>query len=132
MVQPPAPAKRILCVDDDPDTLEMLEVALGLLGHEVTSAETVTDGLRQAQGSAFDLLILDNRFEECTGVELCRQIRTFDRRTPILFLSADAYNYQIQQAMDAGAQAYLVKPVDLDQLEQYVAQLFTKRQYTVG
>jgi two-component system, NarL family, response regulator DevR len=66
---------------------------------------------------------LDNWLPDGTGVELCRLIREFDPHNPILFYSAAGYARDIEDALSAGAQAYLVKPVSLDELKQAVAQL---------
>ena len=54
---------------------------------------------------------------------MCRLIREFDRRTPILFYTAAAYQRDIQEALQSGAQAYLVKPVEPDVLERAVVRL---------
>jgi DNA-binding response OmpR family regulator len=58
-----------------------------------------------------------------SGIGLCRAIREFDPYTPILFYSAAAYERDIQDALRSGAQAYLVKPVKFDDLQQAVAKL---------
>jgi DNA-binding response OmpR family regulator len=58
-----------------------------------------------------------------SGIGLCRAIREFDPYTPILFYSAAAYERDIQEALRSGAQAYLVKPVKPEDLEQAVAKL---------
>ncbi|HVG17635.1 MAG TPA: response regulator [Blastocatellia bacterium] len=71
----------------------------------------------------FDLLILDGMYPDGLGTELCEQIRGFDPRTPILFLSALADESDIAKGMKAGAQAYLTKPVDMNVLELTIARL---------
>lgn len=81
--------------------------------------------MRLAQHQDFDLYILDNWLPDKSGVELCRAIRAFDLYTPILFYSAAAYERDIEEAIRAGAQDYLVKPVSLDKLRQAVAQLIS-------
>jgi two-component system, NarL family, response regulator DevR len=70
---------------------------------------------------------LDNWLPDGSGVELCRVIRAFDPNIPILFYSAVAYDRDIKEALLSGAQAYLVKPVSLDDLEQEVARLTSPR-----
>lgn len=115
--------RRILCVDDDDDTCFMLSALLGQAGYEVLTASGVAEGLRLARGGRFDLYILDNRFTDGTGLDLCRQIREFDDTTPILFFSGLAQESDRQRGLGAGAQGYLIKPNDLDKLVETVARL---------
>lgn len=118
------PTKRhILCVDDNDDTCFMLSALLGQAGYEVLTASGIAEGLRLAGGGGFDLYILDNRFTDGTGLDLCRQIREFDDATPILFFSGLAQESDRQHGLDAGAQGYLIKPNDLDKLVETVARL---------
>jgi DNA-binding response OmpR family regulator len=113
--------RRILSVDDDRDTCQMLEALLGLCGYEVISALTVAEGLSQAKAGGFDLYLLDNWLPDGTGVELCQQIRKFDPRTPVLFCSGVANEADIKKAMSVGAQGYLVKPTDVENLTQTIS-----------
>ncbi len=62
------------------------------------------------------MILLDWYFEDGTGLELCQMIRAFNTRTPILFYSGVDSKTVIKQAMSAGAQGFLVKPVGMDDL----------------
>jgi CheY-like chemotaxis protein len=115
--------RRILCVDDNEDTCEILTLYLGMSGYEVTTAHTLVEGLEKAVSGGFDLLLLDNLLPDGSGVELCQQIRGLNRKTPIVFCTADAYPKQIEKALSAGAQAYVVKPIYPEQLEHTIEQL---------
>src|SRR5215467_8954458 len=115
--------KRILLVDDYEDTRDL--ATLTLTEYELICARDFDEGLRLAQQQDFDLYILDNWLPDKSGVELCRAIRALDPYTPILFYSAAAYARDIEEAIRAGAQDYLVKPVGLDKLRQAVAQLIS-------
>jgi len=115
--------KRILYVEDNEDAREV--VALNLAGYKLICARNFKEGARLSRGSSFDLYILDNWLPDGTGVELCLIIREFDQRTPILFYSAAAGEHDIEEGLSAGAQAYLVKPVSFEELEQTVAQLIS-------
>ena len=112
--------KRILFVENDEDAWEL--VTLQLPGYKVVSARDFTEGLRLAKQGYFDFYILDNWLPDGTGVELCRRIREFDPHTPILFYSGIAYERNVQEGLNAGAQAYLTKPVDTDELKRAIAQ----------
>jgi len=113
---------RILYLEDDPDSRQLIVVLLGQLGYEVVSAATLVEGLRLASTQHFELIILDNWLEVGSGIEACREIRTFNKQTPILFYSAAAYDSDIENAMSAGAQAYVVKP-SVQALEDAVAKI---------
>jgi DNA-binding response OmpR family regulator len=114
---------RILCVDDDGDTRDLMNALLGLEGYEVVGAQSVSEGLSLALVGGFDLILLDWVFKDGTGIELCMKIRNNDAATPILFHSGMALSADIDNAMRAGAQGFLVKPVDFDELLQNVSTL---------
>jgi len=63
----------------------------------------------------------------CSGVDLCKKIREFDPLTAVLFYSGAAYESDKQQAFTAGAQGYLVKPVDNDELIEEVFGLISAK-----
>ena len=117
--------RQILCAEDDEDTCELLTLVLGRSGHEVVSAYTAADALTKALTGKFDVILLDNKLPDGTGVDLCKQIREFDTSTPIVFYSADAFEREIDSAYNAGANAYLVKPVDPHELERTITSLLT-------
>jgi CheY-like chemotaxis protein len=107
---------RILCVDNDADTCDMLSYFLKQAGYEVTVAASVADGLRLAREAEFDLYLIDLRFSDGTGIELCEQIRAFDPHTPVVVCSGDVRESIQRQAAQSGAQYFLKKPVALDVL----------------
>lgn len=114
---------RILCIEDDPDTCEMLTIALQPAGYDVISAHTAKDALHKASMEDFAALLLDTNLPDISGIELCRQIRTFDNNTPIIFYSGEARPEIIKEAMKAGAQAYLKKPIDPFEVGETIAEL---------
>jgi DNA-binding response OmpR family regulator len=104
---------RVLCVEDNVDTSEILKIWLGYSGYEYVPALTYADGLAKALQDDFDALILDNRLPDGRGVDLCRQFRRSNSETPIIFYSADAQKCVREEAFEAGANEYLIKPVNL-------------------
>jgi DNA-binding response OmpR family regulator len=114
--------KRILCVDDDEDTRDMMRVLLGEYGYEAVIAASVSDALESAKSGGLALCILDHWITEGNGIELCREIRAFDSHTPIMFYSGAGYSADIQKGLEAGAQAYLVKP-DFERLKPTIDRL---------
>ena len=122
--------ERILLVEDEEYAREL--AALTLTKFALSCASNFDEGLRLAQQRDFDLYILDSWLPDKSGVELCRAIREFDTHTPILFYSAAAYERDIEEALRAGAQDYLVKPVIPDELMRAVAQLISAPRETAG
>jgi len=112
---------RILCVDDNEDTCEILAVAVPEV--EFTIAHTFARGLYFIKRGVFDLYLLDNWLPDGSGIELCRLIRRNDANTPVVFLSAAAYGRDHEEAIAAGATAYIDKPVDIFRLETTVTDL---------
>jgi DNA-binding response OmpR family regulator len=114
---------HILYIEDHEDTRELVTLVLTESNHRVTLTSTSKDALKRARQERFDLYLLDSWLPDGSGIDLCRQLREFDRRTPIMFLSAAAYETDKQAAMESGAQRYLVKPVDLQVLSDEVTEL---------
>lgn len=100
----------------------MLNALIAQANYEMKSAGTVAETLRLARSESFDLYLLDSRFPDGTGVELCRKLRAFDPLTPILFYSGATFESDRQRAIDAGAQAYLTKP-SIDGLVETITSL---------
>src|SRR5262245_38204134 len=123
MASPNRDRKRILLVEDHIDDWELVE--LNLAEFMVICARDFKEGMRLARQRYFDLYILDNWLPDRSGVELCRLIREFDPHTPILFYSAAGYARDTLEALRAGAQGYLVKPVSFCDLRQAVARLIS-------
>src|SRR5215510_815355 len=117
----PREQKYILLVEDREDHSDL--VSLSLPGYRLVRARNFTEGLRFATKRYFDLYILDNWLPDGFGVELCRLIREFDPHTPIIFCSAAAFESDKRDGMSAGAQAYLVKPFDFEELQNTVKRL---------
>lgn len=121
-----SPDARILLVEDHADTREFLEVFLAQSEYEVKSASTINEALQIASAHSFGLFIFDALLPDGSGVDLCRSVRKFDEKTPILFCSGLAYEADIKNALGAGAQAYLVKPIDVADLTESIKQLIGK------
>lgn len=107
---------RILYAEDDADTRELVTLIFERQGLEVVATEIADEALSLARTEHFDLYLVDNWMPGVSGVSLCEQLREFDRHTPVLFYSAAAYETDRERARLAGAQGYLVKPVDGDEL----------------
>jgi DNA-binding response OmpR family regulator len=102
---------RILCTEDDEDTRELLVLTLNRAGYEVICTDSPEKSLALIQAEKFDLCVIDNWMPGISGEDLCKKIRTFDSKTPILFYSGAGYQEDKDRAIKSGAQGYLVKPV---------------------
>jgi DNA-binding response OmpR family regulator len=115
--------KRILCVEDDPDSCALLAILLG--DYDVSTATTVRKAVELARTGGFDLYVLNGKYPDGSGIELCLEIRSFDAAVPILFFSGLAEETTIQEALTAGAQSYLIKPDEIELLRPRVEELLT-------
>jgi len=111
---------RILCVDPNLDNGSMMSYLLHFEGYECVSVENLELGFQFALTEAFDLYLLDLWYEDGSGIQLCKAIRELDPNVPILFFSAWALKSERAQAMDAGADAYILKP-ELENLRREIA-----------
>jgi DNA-binding response OmpR family regulator len=114
---------QILCVDDNEDTCLMLTVLLGLAHYQVATAGTFKLGLELAKSRQFNLYLLDFKLPDGSGLQLCREIRFFDSATPIILCSGNAAHDNQREAMAAGVQAWLTKPVEPELLKQTIHRL---------
>ena len=89
----------------------------------MVTASSVDEALKELKLQKFSLLILDSLLGDGLGVDLCRRVRTTDSNTPILFCSGLAAEKNKAEALQAGAQAYLVKPVGIPEMCETVARL---------
>lgn len=100
----------VLYAEDNEDSGLMLSTLLGFSGIDVSVARTVKEAVRSAESSHFDLFLLDSRFPDGSGFDLCRRLREVNSEIPVVFYTGDAGPSDKQKGMIAGAQAYLVKP----------------------
>jgi DNA-binding response OmpR family regulator len=115
---------RLLCVIGDADEREALGSALA--GYELTFAENGFEAMRNLNARVFDLHIVDQWLPDWDGVQFCRHVRRADRHVPIVYLSTAAREEDRRRATNAGADAYLVKPVDPGALRSQIKDLLMK------
>ena len=108
--------KQILIVEDDPGILQLLKRSLELEGYQVETATDGPSGLEKATKTAPDLIILDWMLPGMDGLEVCRRLRLSGYQVPILMLTArDALSDRVR-GLDEGADDYLTKPFETDEL----------------
>ena len=118
--------KKIIIVDDDRETREMLKMALELEGYEVTLAGNGLRLISTLHVDRPDLILLDVVMSWIDGFELCRAVKKNDefRDIPVIFMSAKKAPVDIRTGLAAGAVDYFVKPLDMEQLLARIAKLF--------
>jgi two-component system response regulator MprA len=119
--------ERILIIEDDQAILKLLQRGLAYEGYTVDTAADGRSGLNQARDHQPDLVILDWMLPGMDGLEVCHRLR-MGGKVPILMLTAkDAIQDRVQ-GLDAGADDYMVKPFDLDELLARVRALLRRTQ----
>ena len=106
---------RVLVVDDEPQILRALQTTLRGAGYEVVTATTAEEALASAAIRSPDAVILDLVLPDGSGVEVCRELRTWTT-VPVLILSAVGEEREKVAALDAGADDYVTKPFGVDEL----------------
>ena len=108
--------KRILIVDDDDEIRELLEFDIASSGYFVDSAKDGLEGLNKALNNTYDLILLDVMMPKMNGFEVCKNIRQAKLSIPILMLTAKGTIDDKTSGFDNGADDYLVKPFDIQEV----------------
>ena len=106
---------RILVIEDEPDLLASLAQALREEGYAVDTADNGDDGLFAAEGTDYDAIVLDVMLPGLDGWEILKRLRK-TKKTPVLMLTARDQSRDRVRGLDTGADDYVVKPFDLDEL----------------
>lgn len=120
--------KAILCIEDDEDTCELLSFVFEQKGYKVKTCSQ-TDCLTLIHEEKFLAIVLDNYFDGIKGTSICREIRSFDQTTPVVFFSGEARKAEIDKGLAAGANAYLIKPNDFEKLTETVINLIRNAEF---
>ena len=107
---------NLLVVEDNQRVREFLARGLEAEGYVVTAADSGEAALAQIGRQAFDLILLDLMLPDQSGLEVCEQLRSQQNMTPILMLTAMNTTEDTIRGLRAGADDYLVKPFDVDEL----------------
>ncbi|MBQ7126469.1 response regulator transcription factor [bacterium] len=108
--------KRILIVDDDAEIRELLEFDIASSGYFVDTAIDGFEGLNKALNNKYDLILLDVMMPKMNGFDVCKNIRQAKIQVPILMLTAKGTINDKTSGFDNGADDYLVKPFDIQEV----------------
>lgn len=116
---------RVLIADDQAANRTVLARILERAGHQVESVNDGEEALDQLEVGQFDLAVLDMHMPEFSGVDVAKQLRVMQagnvKRTPVVILSADATRHAAESAIEAGASAFITKPVVVSRLLETIS-----------
>jgi DNA-binding response OmpR family regulator len=106
------PKQRVLVVDDEPDTVELIEFNLKNAGYDIVTADDGAEALRKARSTEPDLIILDVMLPELDGLQVCKLLRNdpATAKIPVLMLTAKAAEVDRILGLELGARDYVTKP----------------------
>ncbi len=107
---------RLLIVEDDPEMRSFLTSELAVEGYECEEAACGQQALGQIRNHTWDLVLLDWNLPDFSGVEVCRRMRKGGISTPVLMLTGRDEVQQRVEALDSGADDYLIKPFSIEEL----------------
>ncbi len=116
---------KILVAEDERDIQFLIAFALQAAGYEVLTANNGEEAVAKVIAELPALVLTDVRMPKMTGYEACRQIKSnpATKHIPVVFLSAKGQEAEVQSGMDAGGDAYLLKPFEVSQLTKKVAEI---------
>lgn len=120
--------KRILIVDDDDEIRDLLEFDISQSGYFVDTARDGMEGLNKALNNAYDLILLDVMMPKMNGFDVCKNIRQAKLAIPILMLTAKGTIDDKTEGFDCGADDYLVKPFDIQEVLLRIRVLLRRNQ----
>ena len=120
--------KRILIVDDDDEIRDLLEFDVSHSGYFVDTASDGKEGLQKALNNSYDLILLDVMMPKMNGFDVCKNIRQAKLSIPILMLTAKGTINDKTIGFDCGADDYLVKPFDVQEVLLRIRVLLRRNQ----
>lgn len=120
-------SEKILIAEDDKLISEMIKLNLEIEGYEITLVSNGATAIEQWQNNVYRLIILDVMMPEKDGMETAKEIRASDKKTPILLLTSLSETKSKVQGLDAGADDYLTKPFELEELYARVRALIRRK-----
>ncbi len=123
-------SKKILIVEDNPQNMRLIEMALSAESYTLLEATNGEEALEVVKKERPDLIIMDIQLPKMSGLEVTRKLREIPEfsRTPIIAVTAYAMKGDKEKALDAGCNAYLSKPIRARDLPGLIAKMLLQRQ----
>ena len=121
---------RLLVVDDDTEIRELLEFDLSQSGYEVETAKDGVEGLQKALSNHYDLILLDVMMPKMNGFDVCKNIKAQKQNIPVLLLTAKGTINDKTDGFNSGADDYIVKPFDVQEVLLRVRVLLRRNGYS--
>lgn len=118
--------KKLLVVEDDGDLNKLLTMNLSDANHQVDNTENGLRGLQMAMNQDYDAIVLDIMLPDMDGLEICRQLRSNGKTTPILMLTARDSETDRIVGLEMGADDYLTKPFSIRELQARIKALLRR------
>lgn len=120
---------KILVADDSPFVLEIVQTVLESEGFDVVTAIDGTEAWKKVQSEKPDVVIVDIVMPGMNGYEICKKIKSTEelKGLPVLVLTTKAQDKDIELAQTSGADLYMTKPFDPDELAKKVRKFFEKK-----
>src|SRR5262245_46279267 len=113
----------LLLIDDDPDLLrDRVSHVFPAPAHRVEIAQTAAEGLERVAAACPDVILLDLRLPDRSGLDILRQLRRIDARIPVVMVTVARSSDSAIEAMRHGAYDYLLKPIDLQKLDHVISE----------
>ncbi|MEL6309300.1 MAG: response regulator [Chloroflexota bacterium] len=116
---------HILIAEDERDIRELIKFTLTFAGHQITEAANGEEAVEKAKEVIPDLIMTDVRMPKMTGYQACKAIKENESTAhiPVVILSAKGQDEEKEQGIEAGADEYITKPFETEQLIKRVAEI---------
>src|SRR5262245_51217251 len=112
--------KRLILCIDQVEACEIMEILFCRVGFQVMSLQSARDALVLAQQHYFSAVVTEYLLDDFSGEDFCLELRKHHPELPLIFYSAESRNEHKERGLSAGAKAFLVKPNDINHIEQTV------------
>jgi CheY-like chemotaxis protein len=118
---------RVLLVDDEQDIIEVIQDRLEAYGFSVATAGTGLEALQKLSLERFDGVFLDVKMPQMGGIEALQEIRKRDKKIPVIIITSSSTREAAVEAIEKGANAFLLKPFEWQELKTKIQNVFDIR-----
>ena len=119
---------HIMVLDDEVDAVMLLQRILEERGHRVFGFTDEEEAIKHARANSVDLAIIDIRLKKILGVEVLEELKKIDPHIRAMVLTGYPTLQTAQKALELGASQYLIKPIDIEEVEEKVEEILALRE----